>query len=226
MSDLVYISASEVARFAFCGRALAYDYLAKPTRWQFALPMLVSAVLAFFLYLWIISDAILILASWLGGVFLFTVMRSLWGRLSQPTNLMVYHHKRAWRNRKTMVAKQFGLSGKPDYLLPVEDGFIPVLTKNNPAPEHPYQAHILQIIAYCLLVAENTPRHPTFGIIRYGDGRTFEVDFDEDAVEVLSQIMDQIEKVRRSSTPIPITHADRARCYACKHRKNCPESLF
>jgi CRISPR-associated exonuclease Cas4 len=117
------------------------------------------------------------------------------------------------------------LAGQPQYLLDYDGGHIPVLARSKPAPQEPHEAHVMQVIAYCLLVAESTGVRPPYGVIRYGDGRTFEVDFDEDSVEALSQTMDEIEASRRQPD-VPISHSDRGRCFACSHRKRCNQSLF
>jgi CRISPR-associated exonuclease Cas4 len=230
-----FITASEIARHRFCARALMYDYryaAELSPAWYKRLvawlmwPILGGLAIAIGLHFLVLEDWALTFSSWVGGVLLFLGLRLAWGRLrQQPPNLMIYHGSKAKRNHQQMVASEFGLTGRPDYLLEREGLTIPILTKNNPAPTQPHEAHVLQVLAYCLLVSENSPRHPPYGIIRYGDGRTFEVDFDEDAVEYLSQTMDQIE-LNRVAQEVAINHQDRGRCFACRYRRECDQSLF
>jgi CRISPR-associated exonuclease Cas4 len=227
------ITASEIARYLFCARALAFDYAhpeeSSPTlfvRLRHLLGsiwfLLILALLV--LHLFLVADPLQTLITFGGGLLVFVGIRFLWRRMRRANNIS-YQGVQAVRNRRTLVSEEIGLSGKPDYLLEMNGGQVPVLTKNNPAPDFPHEAHVLQVIAYCLLIAEGSKKRPRFGVIRYGDGRTFEVDFDEESVEMLSRAMDNLDKARQQET-VHRNHQDRARCYACNHRHRCDESLF
>jgi hypothetical protein len=229
------VTASEIARHIFCARALAYDYAHPEERSQslwlrlrtlifsplrLILIGIVLVVVAYF------TDIRIALLSVIFSITLFIVGRFLWMRSRQSSTLIVYHGTRAVRNHRTLVARSFGLAGKPDYLLQYGgSNFIPVLTKQTPAEETPLNAHVVQVIAHCVVVAENLNCHPPYGVIRYSDGRTFEIDFDEDSVEVLSGYMDEIE-ANRDREDVSISHRRRRRCYACSHRHRCNQSLF
>jgi CRISPR-associated exonuclease Cas4 len=176
------------------------------------------------LHLVIVGDPWLTLLSFGSGLLIFGLIQLIWRRMRQ-TSKITYQGAKAFRNRRTLVSQEIGLAGKPDYLLDMNGSIVPVLTRNNPAPEIPHEAHIMQVVAYCLLIAEETRRRPRYGVIRYGDGRTFEVDFDEESVERLSRIMEDIDSSRHR-TAVPISHHDRRRCYACCHRHRCDQSLF
>src|SRR5574341_1024914 len=152
-------------------------------------------------------------------------MQWLWRRVMFPSSVVIYHGTKARCNQKMLAAPNLGLSGKLDCLLEHEGYAIPILRKTSPAPQTPHHAHIMQLIAHCLLVAQTRDNYPPYGVIQYGDGRTFEVDFDEDSVEALSKIMDEIE-ANHQREEVPISHQDRGRCYACSHRKRCNQSLF
>lgn len=229
------LTASEIARHSFCARALWYDHQHlhelspswphRLSRWL-GLPILLGLMIAIALHFLLLEDWALTFSSWVSGVLLFVIVRLAWSRVGgQPPNLMIYHGTKAQHNRRKMQAREFGLVGTPDYLLEINGVTIPILTKNNPAPIQPHEAHVLQVLAYCLLVSENTSHHPPYGIIRYGDGRTFEVDFDEDSVEYLSRTMDQIE-LNKAASQVKISHNDRGRCFACRYCHQCEQSLF
>jgi hypothetical protein len=231
MSERPLITASEIGRYHFCARALAYDYARPQDRasgrwWRRPLPLLgfggVFGVLA------LSFDLLLALAATGFGLAFLLLGRVLWqGTRRAPT--LSYYGKTAKRNRKSYIAPAFGLTGRPDYLLPTEDGVLPLLNRNQALPlaNQPHEAHILQVLAHCLLLAEATGYHPPCGVLRYADGSTFEVDFSPEAVEALARVMDDIEALR--SLPLeqaPVNHQDRGRCFACRHRKRCPRRLF
>jgi len=230
-----YITASEIARHVFCARALAYDrqHLSTldPSWWVAVRRVLLSpwrmgVVIISILLVTLFTDIGVALVSLVLGVLLLGLARLLWNRLGWSSGLVVYHGTQARRNRQTFASPSFSLVGKPDYLLATEDGgYIPILTKKTPAPDQPHQAQIVQIIAHCLVVAEQKNYHPPYGVIRYQDGRTFEIDFDEDSIEVLSRYMDEIE-ANRQRDDVPRSHSSRRRCSACSQRKRCDQSLF
>lgn len=228
------IAASEIGRFLYCARALTYDWsythLRSQSLWSrfrrmYLHPWKIALFIGVFVGLALIYDPAPAFLATLVGLILFPIIFSVWQWSRGSSNAIVFRGVRGRRLRKPLVASAFGLVGMPDYILQIEDYNIPVLCRDNPAPEQPHDAHTTQVVAYCLLVAENSETRPPYGVVRYGDGRTFEVDFDEDAVEVLSQVMDEVESVRRLREA-PRSHEDRRRCYACSHRQRCDQSLF
>ena len=227
------VMASEIARHIFCARALFLDHTFAGGRprsfvvralWFLLNPLRLGLVVVFGV-LFLLTDPLVAGATVVLAAILLLLARALWERMHTAPSIIIYHGTRAHRHKKILVANEFGLAGQPQYLLAYEDGYIPVLARNTSAPEQPHEAHIMQVIAYCLLVAEDTGARPPYGVIRYGDGRTFEVDFDEDSVEALSQMMDEIEANRRQAD-VPLSHNVRGRCFACSHRKRCGQSLF
>lgn len=234
MSKGPLLTASQVARHSFCARALAYDqFFGLPggeASWRqlwlwLGPPLFLALLLGLVLYVLVLDSLLISLSSVFFGLIIFATLRWIWGRWQTQTQVMIYHGQAAKPYPKTLQALDFGLSGRPPYWLPLTGGGgIPLLLKNNPAPPQAHEAHILQVIAYCLLLAENTGQHPPFGVIRYGDGRTFEVDFDEDAVEYLARTMDEME-ANRQRTEVHISHQDPQRCFACSHRAHCNQRL-
>ncbi len=74
---------------------------------------------------------------------------------------------------------QFRLSGRPDELRELPDGrWVPVEVKSRSTPRAgPPDSHRIQVAAYCWLVEESTGRAPPFGLLRYGDGGEFRIDW-------------------------------------------------
>ncbi|NJL95107.1 MAG: Dna2/Cas4 domain-containing protein [Anaerolineae bacterium] len=228
------VQASEIARHLYCARALAYDRQFPSHAQRTPLNLLWSwlrnpwnsaALLIFAVFLvWLIGIVYAVLAYVVTGL-LYVAVRMLRWRRRYPRELPIYKGAQARRYRRVLAAPAFGLSGQLDYLLEWDQQVVPVLAKQRPAPDMPHHWHVVQVVAQCLLVAENRDAYPPFGIIRYGDGRTFEVDFDEDSVEALSEIMDRVER-ERTQTEVPRNHAVRQRCFACTHRARCDQSLY
>ena len=70
-----------------------------------------------------------------------------------PGGRVVYTDTRAWgKVEKPLYDHGLGLTGKPDYLVEKDGQLIPVEVKSGRAPEAPYDSHIYQLAAYCLLV--------------------------------------------------------------------------
>jgi len=227
------VMASEVGRHIFCARALFLDHTFSGGRdrplgirllWLLLNPLRLG-LLVLFAVLYLVTEPLVAAATVVLAGFLLLLARALWDRLHTAPSIIVYHGTKAQRQKDVLVANEFGLAGQPQYVLTYEGGSIPILARSTAAPENPHEAHIMQVIAYCLLVSESTGTRPPYGVIRYGDGRTFEVDFDEDSVEHLSRVVDEIETNRRQPD-VPISHEDRGRCFACSHRKRCIQSLF
>ncbi|MBN1287546.1 MAG: CRISPR-associated protein Cas4 [Anaerolineae bacterium] len=141
-----------------------------------------------------------------------------------PDGEVVYSDTGAEREQeKPLYSARYRLAGRPDYLVNKDNRIIPVEVKSGRAPEQPYQSHILQLAAYCLLVEEVYRQRPPYGIIRYADCM-FEVDYTDklkrDLIEVLGQIRADMRapEVRRS-------HNQEARCMRCGYRHECDDSL-
>lgn len=116
------------------------------------------------------------------------------------------------------------LSGKPDYLVQDRRDLIPVEVKSGPTPEGgPYETHLLQLAAYCLLVEENHGRRPPYGIIHYAD-QTFEVEYTP-ALEI--RLLDTLEAMRQALVDGDAgrDHDEPARCTRCGYRYACDEAL-
>lgn len=119
---------------------------------------------------------------------------------------------RGWRSAR------YRISGRPDEVRELPDGrWVPVELKSRAAPRGgPPVSHQVQVAAYCLLVEESTGRAPPFGLLRYGDGVEFRVEW-------TSALRRRLLDIRREVTlpydgralPSP------ARCSKCPWRASC-----
>jgi CRISPR-associated exonuclease Cas4 len=143
-----------------------------------------------------------------------------------PGGRVVYTDTGAWgKVEKPLVARELGLTGKPDYLVEREGRIIPIEVKSGRRPEAPYDSHIFQLAAYCLLVEKQFGKRPPYGIIHY-PRRDFAVDY---TAQLESALLDQLADMRRdemrSAGGVPRSHEQAARCRGCGFRKVCDESL-
>ena len=141
-----------------------------------------------------------------------------------PGGRVIYTDTRAWGAvEKPLFSNELGLTGKPDYLVEHNGRLIPVEVKSGHAPDAPYDSHIFQLAAYCLLVEKTYGKRPPYGIIHY-PRRDFAVDY---TAQLESALLDQLAEMRRDEhrSSVPRSHEDAARCRACGFRKVCDQSL-
>jgi CRISPR-associated exonuclease Cas4 len=159
----------------------------------------------------------------LGIIFLWQSTRQR-SQAGLPGGRIIYTDTRAWGEvEKPLVDHVLGLTGKPDYLIEREGMIIPVEVKSGRTPAAPYDSHIFQVAAYCLLVEKTYGKRPPYGIIHYPN-RDFAVDYTD---QLESSLLDQLAMIKRDEvrTNVPRSHEDAARCRACGFRKVCDESL-
>ncbi len=141
-----------------------------------------------------------------------------------PGGRVIYTDTRAWDEvEKPLFSQELGLTGKPDYLVEQKGRIIPVEVKTGRTPEAPYDSHIFQVAAYCLLVEKTYGKRPPYGIIHYPN-RDFAVDYTP-ALE--SSLLDLLAEMKRDETRTNIqrSHMDAARCRKCGFKKVCDQSL-
>jgi CRISPR-associated exonuclease Cas4 len=98
-----------------------------------------------------------------------------------------------------------------------------VEVKSGRAPQSPYDSHIYQLAAYCLLVEKGMGSRPPYGIIHYED-RDFAVDYTNDLENAL---LDVLAEMRRDEHRAEVgrSHESAARCARCGFRNVCEERL-
>jgi CRISPR-associated exonuclease Cas4 len=141
-----------------------------------------------------------------------------------PGGRIIYTDTRAWGEvKKPLYDPQLGLTGKPDYLVEQNGQIIPVEVKSGRAPDAPYDSHIFQVAAYCLLVQRGMGKRPPYGIIHYNN-RDFAVDY---TAELENQLLDTLAEMRRDEvrTSVARSHEIPARCHRCGYRDLCDQKL-
>ncbi|MBL0344341.1 CRISPR-associated protein Cas4 [Candidatus Villigracilis affinis] len=115
------------------------------------------------------------------------------------------------------------LTGKPDYLVEKNGQIIPVEVKSGRAPEAPYDSHIYQLAAYCLLVEKTYGKRPPYGIIHY-ENRDFAVDYTHELETALIDLLGDM-KVDEHKHDVARSHEQAGRCAKCGFKNICDQSL-
>jgi CRISPR-associated exonuclease Cas4 len=152
---------------------------------------------------------------------------SLWLFLqarTPPGMRQLYNGPYARELNRQLVSWEYGVTGRPDFIVDHQGVPIPVLAKRGKAPTgNAHDAHVAQILIYCLLVHETTQSAPPYGIIRYSN-RTFEVDYNAKTAEAVLDLIDEV-RAQQQHVPLPRSHENERHCYACSHRKICDQRL-
>ncbi len=127
------------------------------------------------------------------------------------------------RKPKLFISKRYGLSGRPDFVLLIDDEHIPVEVKTGRVPRGPLFSHILQVAAYCLLIEEEFGAAPSHGIVRYGQNENV-VDYDNSLKEMVLLKLEEIRRTMESGNAHR-NHNKPGKCIHCSRRQKCPERL-
>ena len=142
-----------------------------------------------------------------------------------PGGRVIYTDTRSWGAplEQPLFDAKLGLTGKPDYLVEQKGQIIPIEVKSGRAPDSPYDSHIYQLAAYCLLVEKTYDTRPPYGIIHY-ENRDFAIDYTRELESALIELLadmreDNLKRdIRRS-------HEQASRCKRCGFRNACDQSL-
>ncbi len=158
----------------------------------------------------------------LGSVFIWLAGRRQAGT-GLPRGRVVYVDTQKFKHvERPLYDPITELTGRPDYVVDVGDGLVPVEVKSGHSPLSPYPSHIFQLAAYCLLVQAAYGTRPQYGMIRYAD-RTFAVDYDS---KLENNLLDVLAEMRRSEKRAPDrSHESAQRCLACGYRGVCDQRL-
>jgi len=142
-----------------------------------------------------------------------------------PPGRVVYVDSRDWEEVPAPLrAPRYRLVGRPDYLLRNGQAIIPVEVKPARRAVRPYEADLLQLAAYCLLVEEEYGISPPHGLLVYAD-RTFAVPFDGALRERLLESLAEMSAARPEEE-VGRSHEQPARCAVCSMRRHCGEEAL
>jgi CRISPR-associated exonuclease Cas4 len=156
------------------------------------------------------------------GLFLFSARQKK--NAGIPGGRVIYTDTSKWSKvEKPLFDPNIRLTGKPDYLVELGKQVIPIEVKSRRAPQAPFDAHIFQLAAYCLLVQHEYGTRPNYGIIHYPN-RTFEIDFTSSLEDSTRDIIHQMQ-ARQSRSQVARSHENPHACKRCGYRSICDQSL-
>lgn len=165
----------------------------------------------------------LILLFLLLAIVFFLLARRSRERAGLPEGAVIYRD--TWlRVERPLFSPRLGLTGKPDYLVRERNSLAPVEVKATPAPPGgPYDSHVYQLAAYCLLVAGHYRRRPAHGLIQYAD-RAYTVEFTPGLEKRALALLDEM-RADAEAEEVGRSHDSPARCAGCGFREVCEEAL-
>ena len=125
---------------------------------------------------------------------------------------------------KLFVSERHGLSGRPDFVLLVENEHIPVELKTGRVPRGPLFSHIMQVATYCILMEDEFGDPPSHGLIRYGQVE-YEVDYEEGLKDLVLSKAVEMRQFMKSGGGVHRNHNKAGKCRHCSRRAVCPEKL-
>lgn len=162
--------------------------------------------------------------------FLVASMYFFWQSTSQrrksglPAGKIIYADTSNWISvDKSLYDPELRLTGKPDYLVENGKDLIPVEVKSSNVKKVPYDSHIYQLAAYCLLVQKVYDKRPPYGILHYPD-LTFTVDYTEEIELTTLRVLERMRSLSRNSV-IDRSHESKACCLKCSYRYICDQAL-
>ncbi len=158
------------------------------------------------------------------SISLFIVLSIYRRRTGLPAGRVIYSDASQWTKvEKPLYSPDLGLTGSPDYLVRQGRQIVPVEVKSRPSPQQPYDSHIYQLVAYCLLVQHEYGIKPDHGILHYSD-KNFAIDFTP-ALEaaVVATLREMQVPARRSG--LDRSHQEERRCTHCGYRSICDQAL-
>ena len=158
------------------------------------------------------------------GLILWLISQSQRKSSGLPKGELLYSDNKVLQNLpKLLHDPELELVGRPDYVIRDDGGFlIPVELKSASAPSHPYESHIVQLMAYCRLVDVHFGQRPPYGIIQYKD-RAFKIAYSRKNEQ---KLYDLISQFRDSSSNGKRSHNSPGRCRGCGYASICDQSLL
>jgi len=141
-----------------------------------------------------------------------------------PQGRVIYTDTSRWgKVQKPLFDPTIRLTGKPDYLVEQKKQVIPVEIKSTRGLKIPYDAHIYQLAAYCLLVQHEYGVRPDLGIIHYPD-HSYEIDFTARLEDTVRSIIREMQQKTRASQ-VNRSHEEYSRCKHCGYHSMCDQAL-
>jgi CRISPR-associated exonuclease Cas4 len=145
-------------------------------------------------------------------------------RLGLPGGRLIYADTSRWTPlHEPLYDANLGLTGRPDYLVEQGTQVIPVEVKSTHPRHGPYDTHIYQLAAYCLLVECTYGTRPSYGILHYPD-RTYRIPFTAELESAVMALLGEMRDDERAGE-LDRSHDAPARCARCGFNTLCDQRL-
>ncbi len=165
------------------------------------------------------------------GIILLWQVQKQQYTIGMPTGRVIYSDTGKWGAvERPLYDPELDLTGKPDYLVEEVDHLgvlrevIPVEVKSGRISTAPYDSHIYQLAAYCLLTHRQFGKRPAYGVLHYSN-RTFAIDYTPSLEASLLGLLEQMRTLERRRE-IRRSHDSAARCTHCGYHSACDQKLM
>lgn len=141
-----------------------------------------------------------------------------------PWRRVIASDTHAWLPvQQTLFSKRYGLSGRPDYLIEINNIPIPVEVKPSRKAKQPYESDLMQVVAYCLLIEETMNKTPSYGLLCYKQDQ-FRIAYTPYARNQVLDIMDDMYWTL-DQDECSRNHSNPRKCAGCGFVAVCEEAL-
>jgi CRISPR-associated exonuclease Cas4 len=141
-----------------------------------------------------------------------------------PPGRVIFSDHKQWGEVETpLYDPTFNLTGKPDYIVETDQGPVPVEVKSGRAHAAPFDSHIYQLAAYCLLIDRLFNERPKYGILHYSN-KDYAVDYTAEVENRIIQLLREIRSMSRKKS-VNRSHESINRCRKCGFQEICDQSL-
>jgi CRISPR-associated exonuclease Cas4 len=167
---------------------------------------------------------------YISGILILVGIFLLWlsGRQRKSSGLppgrVIYSDHTSWgKVEQPLYDPIFNLTGKPDYMIESQNDVVPVEVKSVQIKGRPYDSHIYQLAAYCLLIEQTLDIRPSHGVLHYPN-RDLAIDYSPDLEQGIIALVREIH-AQTQRKRIDRSHHSSNRCYRCGYRAICDQSL-
>ncbi|QBD81494.1 CRISPR-associated protein Cas4 [Ktedonosporobacter rubrisoli] len=139
--------------------------------------------------------------------------------LGLPPGKLVYENIDG--QAEPLYSNEYPLVGKPDYIIQLADGRpVPVTLKTTVQDATaPANHHIMQIIAYCLLLEDYFEQAPTHGILCYAE-HNFTIDYTPTLRKKVIRLLGEMARCSQQEPP-PLQKQKITKCRICAFQPIC-----
>jgi len=121
---------------------------------------------------------------------------------------------------KEIVSEKYGIKGKPDYVLKIDNEYIPVEEKTADL-KSPTFPHVIQITAYCMLIEDRYGIAPSYGILKYKN-MEFKIPYEARWKNLVLQLRENmIKDIEKGESHR--NHNNIKKCKNCVRKEYCYE---